>query len=70
MLKQTELYKCRIFGNKIMWGVQNANGADWFHNVNLFYSIDGDNLTIYVVESDGSKKGTNYSIKSLKNLSK
>jgi hypothetical protein len=69
-IKKTDLYKCRVNGNRIIWGIEKANGFDngtWmFSGVKLSYSTDGDVLTINVVKSDVSKYETTYSIKRLK----
>jgi hypothetical protein len=73
-IKKTDLYKCRVNGNRIIWGIEKANGFDsgtWmFSGVKLYYSTDGDVLTIFIMKSDVSKNETKYSIKRLKELSK
>jgi hypothetical protein len=70
---KTDLYKCRVYSGRILWGIQKANGVDegmrWIpQDVKIFHSIDGDVLTINVVKSEGSKNETTYSIKRLKKL--
>lgn len=65
-------YKCRVEGNRVVWGAENGRWMTDLKDAAVFYSIKGDTLTVQETFYRGGKGMSSNSIKksySLKELS-